>query len=207
MDHALRSSQLVPNGFGVERTALADDPVRIWVRAASSTGLCPTCAAASQCAHSRSLRRQSDFPLSGRLDSLHLTVRLLRWDVVVCGQHVFAERFPIMFWKAETITLAATEEGVRSLVMTRSAIVSIQIMIRTKTAADLQPWLQIACTSFIVSFARGIINDEKAVRAVMTLLWSNGQSEGQITKLKLAKRQKYGRGKTELLQAKLIGAP
>jgi transposase len=31
----------------------------------------------------------------------------------------------------------------------------------------------------------------------MTLPWSNGQTEGQITKLKLVKRQMYGRGKLD----------
>ncbi|MEE3627388.1 hypothetical protein UCD39_25980 [Nitrospirillum sp. BR 11752] len=36
--------------------------------------------------------------------------------------------------------------------------------------------------------------------------WSNGQTEGQITKLKLVKRQMYGRGKLDLLQARVIGA-
>ena len=36
--------------------------------------------------------------------------------------------------------------------------------------------------------------------------WSNGQTEGQITKLKLVKRQMYGRGKIDLLQARVIGA-
>ena len=39
-----------------------------------------------------------------------------------------------------------------------------------------------------------------------TLPWSNGQTEGQITKLKLVKRQMYGRGKLDLLQARVIGA-
>lgn len=36
--------------------------------------------------------------------------------------------------------------------------------------------------------------------------WSNGQTDGQITKLKLVKRQMYGRGKLDLLQARLIKA-
>ena len=44
-----------------------------------------------------------------------------------------------------------------------------------------------------------------AVLAAITLPWSNGQTEGQITKLKLVKRQMYGRGKIDLLQARLIG--
>jgi transposase len=43
------------------------------------------------------------------------------------------------------------------------------------------------------------------IAAIMTS-WSNGQTEGQITKLKLAKRQMYGRAKLDLLQARLIGA-
>jgi hypothetical protein len=45
-----------------------------------------------------------------------------------------------------------------------------------------------------------------ADRAALTQPWSNGQAEGQITKLKLVKRQMYGRAKIDLLQARLIGA-
>jgi transposase len=70
----------------------------------------------------------------------------------------------------------------------------------------LKNWLERASQSLVVSFARGVTNDEAAVRAAMTLSWSNGQTEGQITKLKLVKRQMYGRGKIDLLQARLIGA-
>ena len=36
--------------------------------------------------------------------------------------------------------------------------------------------------------------------------WSNVQVEAQITKLKLVKRQMYGRAKLDLLQARLLGA-
>jgi len=43
------------------------------------------------------------------------------------------------------------------------------------------------------------------VAATMTQPWSNGQTEGQITKLKLVKRQMYGRAKLDLLKARLIG--
>jgi len=40
----------------------------------------------------------------------------------------------------------------------------------------------------------------------ITQPWSNGQVEAQITKLKLVKRQMYGRAKIDLLQARLLGA-
>ena len=43
--------------------------------------------------------------------------------------------------------------------------------------------------SLIASFARGIVKDKEAVRSAITEPWSNGQTEGQITKLKLVKRQ------------------
>jgi transposase len=45
-----------------------------------------------------------------------------------------------------------------------------------------------------------------SVRAALVHPWSNGQTEGQITKLKLVKRQMYGRGKRDLLEARLIKA-
>ncbi len=46
-----------------------------------------------------------------------------------------------------------------------------------------------------------------AVVAAISSPWSNGQTEGQITKLKLVKRQMYGRGKIDLLRARFVGAP
>jgi transposase len=50
-----------------------------------------------------------------------------------------------------------------------------------------------------------VAKDESAVRAAISSPWSNGQTEGQVTKLKLVKRQMYGRAKIDLLQARLIG--
>jgi transposase len=78
-------------------------------------------------------------------------------------------------------------------------------MLRHKFVADLDPWIAIASTSLIASFANGITKDKDAVCAAITEPWSNGQTEGQITKLKLVKRQMYGRAKIDLLQARLIG--
>lgn len=41
--------------------------------------------------------------------------------------------------------------------------------------------------------------------ATITELWSGGQTEGRLTKLKLVKRQMYGWAKRDLLRARLIG--
>lgn len=58
----------------------------------------------------------------------------------------------------------------------------------------------------VADIASGVVRDEAAVRAAITSPWSNGQTEGQITRLKLVRRQMYGRGNIDLLQARLIGA-
>jgi transposase len=108
--------------------------------------------------------------------------------------------------KAETITIAAIEGGVPLLVQAREIIAAFQAMVRKKSLADLERWLEQARSSLVASFANGVIKDQAAVSAAITSPWSNGQTEGQITKLKLVKRQMYGRGKLDLLQARVIGA-
>jgi transposase len=108
--------------------------------------------------------------------------------------------------KAETITVAAIEASVPTLVEAREIIAEFHLMIRRSAGAELLPWIERARASLVASFARGVTNDEAAVQAAITSPWSNGQTEGQITRLKLVKRQMYGRGKIDLLQARLVGA-
>jgi transposase len=55
-------------------------------------------------------------------------------------------------------------------------------------------------------FAEGLMSDEAAVREALRSKWSNGQSEGQITRLKMIKRQMYGRGKIDLLRSRMLNA-
>jgi transposase len=108
--------------------------------------------------------------------------------------------------KAETVTVAAIEAGMPALVEAREIIAEFHVMVRRKAAAGLATWIERARASLVASFANGVTKDEAAVRAAITLPWSNGQTEGQITRLKLVRRQMYGRGNIDLLQARLIGA-
>jgi transposase len=57
------------------------------------------------------------------------------------------------------------------------------------------------------SFADGLLMDEAAVRAALSSEWSNGQTEGQINRLKMLKRQMYGRAKFDLLRLRVLYAP
>jgi transposase len=108
--------------------------------------------------------------------------------------------------KVESVMIAAIEGGVPSVVEAREIIADFHAMVRKKAIIDLPSWLDRACQSLVASFGNGVRKDEAAVRAAIVSPWSNGQTEGQITKLKLVKRQMYGRAKLDLLQARLIGA-
>lgn len=107
--------------------------------------------------------------------------------------------------KSETVTIAAIEDAVPLLVQAREIIATFHAMIRKRSGADLDNWLEHARASLVASFANGVTKDMAAVRAAIALPWSNGQTEGQITKLKLVKRQMYGQAKLDLLQARLVG--
>jgi hypothetical protein len=55
-------------------------------------------------------------------------------------------------------------------------------------------------------FALGLLKEFAAVQAALSEPWSQGQVEGQITKLKLLKRQMDGRANIDLLRLRLLHA-
>jgi transposase len=107
--------------------------------------------------------------------------------------------------QSETLLVAAIEAAVPKLTEARDLAERFQSMLRAKAGAELDCWIAAARSSLLASFVAGINKNLAAVRAAITELWSNGQTEGQITRLKLIKRQMYGRAKIDLLQARLVG--
>jgi transposase len=77
-------------------------------------------------------------------------------------------------------------------------------MIRKRDASLWPAWLQMALRSPLASFARRLQRDEKAVVEALRLPWSNGMVEGQIHRLKLIKRQMYGRAGFDLLRLRVL---
>lgn len=80
-------------------------------------------------------------------------------------------------------------------------------VIKERRADDLRGWLIEAGRGGVaefVTFANGITSDIGAVRAALEYEWSQGQVEGQVHRLKLVKRQMYGRGKLDLLRARVL---
>ncbi len=83
-------------------------------------------------------------------------------------------------------------------------------MVRGRHPDALLPWLDDAVKSGIDTlrgFANGIRQDLAAVMNALSLPWSNGQTEGQVNRLKLIKRQMYGRANFDLLRKRVIIYP
>jgi hypothetical protein len=71
----------------------------------------------------------------------------------------------------------------------------------------LEHWLGDATRSgvaTITTFATGLQGDAAAVRAALTTSWSSGQTEGQVNKLKMLKRQTFGRSSFDLLRRRVL---
>lgn len=80
-------------------------------------------------------------------------------------------------------------------------------MIRQRVAAMLDPWLDACERSGVTNlrnFAEGIRKDYAAIHAALETTWSNGQTEGQVNRLKLLKRQMYGRAGLDLLRIRVL---
>ena len=106
--------------------------------------------------------------------------------------------------RAEATMVAAVEAGVPALATARDIVDEFHRLVRAMTPAPLRDWITRASASMLAAFGRGIAADQAAVHAALTEPWSNGPTEGHITRLKLLRRQMYGRGKLDLLRAKLV---
>ena len=76
--------------------------------------------------------------------------------------------------------------------------------VRQRQPEQLDPWLEKALYSQLSPLR--LREDYSAVKAGVTLPWSNGQTEGQINRLKMLKRQMYGRADLELLSRRFLPA-
>jgi len=83
-------------------------------------------------------------------------------------------------------------------------------LVRQRQPERLDPWLQRAATSTLEAlqrFAKGLYEDYNAVKAGVTMPWSNGPVEGHINRLKMLKRQMFGRAHLDLLNRRFLLAP
>ena len=83
-------------------------------------------------------------------------------------------------------------------------------LLAARKGEDLDDWIkQVEATEGapLKGFLHGLRRDEAAVRNAFSSPWSNGQTEGQVNRLKCNKRQMFGRAKFDLLKARVLNAP
>ena len=84
-----------------------------------------------------------------------------------------------------------------------------QTMVRARQPEQLDAWIG-ACKASAVTelktFAEGLERDKAAVSAALSEKWSTSPVEGHITRLKLLKRQAYGRASLGLLRQRLLAS-
>lgn len=80
-------------------------------------------------------------------------------------------------------------------------------MVRHRKVDRLDPWMETVKASGIpalVSFVGGLHKDLAAVRNALRYAWSQGQTEGQVNRLKFIKRSMYGRANFDLLRKRVL---
>jgi transposase len=81
-----------------------------------------------------------------------------------------------------------------------------QVLIQKKPET-LDTWneqIKVSPFTFFQAFANGLRLEWEALKAACTLPWSNGPTEGVVNRIKLVKRQMYGRGSFKLLRKRVL---
>jgi transposase len=88
-----------------------------------------------------------------------------------------------------------------------TAISTFRCLLRERDGAALEPWLaktEGSAVRELRAFAASIRKDQAAIQAALDYAWSSGRVEGHITRIKLVRRQMYGRGSVDLLKRRVM---
>ena len=103
--------------------------------------------------------------------------------------------------------LSALKQVCPSVVQVHEMAQRFLNMVKNRVVAELSIWLQAAQGSGLAdlrNFAIGLRRDFEAVSNALKSPWSNGPTEGQVHRLKMIKRQMYGRAKFDLLRKRVL---
>ena len=134
----------------------------------------------------------------------------------IAGASPTAKNVAALFMRREEMLNGEQEEYLRKLCASDPALADARRlaqdfakMVRNPEGERLDGWLEEAEASeaqVMEKFAAGLKKDLDAVRGGLTEEWSNGPVEGFVNKLKLVKRQGYGRAGFGLLKARVLAA-
>jgi transposase len=90
---------------------------------------------------------------------------------------------------------------------TRNLVQQFMRMVRERRGRNLEAWVtQVQATGppELRGFSRNLRRDWAAVHAGLTKRWNSGAVEGHVNRLKVIKRQMYGRAKFDLLRKRVL---
>jgi transposase len=108
---------------------------------------------------------------------------------------------------AQQLKAAALKAASDEFCIMRQLAMRFRGLFKSKDATGLPQWLHDAKAPRLhtmVRYARVIARDLSATANAIEMPWSNGQTEGQVNRLKMLKRQMYGRAGVALLKARML---
>jgi transposase len=103
--------------------------------------------------------------------------------------------------------IARLREASPTIQQAQDILVQFRRLLHARDLAGFRAWFPYALRSTVPEvrgFAYGIRRDQAAVEAAFLSKWNNGQVEGQVNRLKMLKRQTYGRANFDLLRRRVL---
>jgi transposase len=145
--------------------------------------------------------RRQTLPVVAEPASPPLTPRRATWLVLRrAEQRTEAEAQQLVQMRAQSAEIAEAVDLAQDFAT----------LVRQRQPAQLDLWLERAAASALEAvqrFARSLRDDYAAVKAGVTLPWSSGPVEGHINRLKMLKRQMFGRAHLDLLSRRFVRVP
>jgi transposase len=107
----------------------------------------------------------------------------------------------------DTAALTAACDTCPDLATIRNLARGFTDLVRERGGKRLKAWIeqaQQASIPHISAFATGLYKDWNAVIAGLTTPWSSGAVEGNVNRVKMIKRQMYGRANSDLLRRRIL---
>ena len=112
---------------------------------------------------------------------------------------------PAHLSSGSTRQLAAITASCPELAAVQTHVQAYGQLMTERRGRELEAWMAAADTApELQSFIAGLRRDQDAVTAALTLPWSSGVLEGHINRIKMLKRQMYGRANPDLLRRRVL---
>ena len=147
------------------------------------------------------------FPGAPQLEATTLTASRQLSPQVAAG---LLARMPAELTSRQAQIVDTLKRQCPGFAVMRKLVFGFRAILRGGKVTTLHRWMEQARKTGIhslVRFVRTLKQDLSAVEAAVSEPWSNGPVEGQLNRLKMLKRQMYGRAGIELLRARLLPEP